>query len=150
MGSLTKRILAKQRKTLLGHKAIYCQYRTVSAVDLFQVERKLGCALPSKLCEWLLEAGYGDLNEQFSFRQEWFDLIDRGLLVGHIRFAQDDLGNFYAISPTNSAIHYLSRKTPEYALMSTDFTAFLEEFERRQFDIEGWVDQLQVEPYDWV
>ncbi len=149
MQSLFARVLSAKRKKLFGTKAIFQPYKQVSEVDLQSLEGKLGCALPDALRGWLLEAGFGDLNDDLSFRADWFSLIDRGPLKGHLMFAQDCLGNFYSIAPSGGDVHYICRHEPTYALMASDFIKFLEALEKRDFDILGWIDSIATQPYDW-
>ncbi|MCR5886111.1 SMI1/KNR4 family protein [Rhizobacter sp. J219] len=149
MQTLTNRILSAKRKRLFGSKPMFEPYAAVSEQDIANVEQEVKCTLPSDLKTWLLQAGYGDFNEEFSLRKEWFKTIDRGQLKGHVFFAQDDLGNFYSFSPENGSIHYVSRSSPKFSLVAPDFGAFLEEFERQNFRLQAWVESAKALPYNW-
>jgi hypothetical protein len=149
MAPLVARISSAKRKRLFGSKAIFEPYKPASASELRQIEEQLACALPEDLRTWLLEAGYGDFNEVFALRKEWFRVIDRGPLKGHVIFAQDILGNFYSFSPADGRVHFICRSAPEYALMARDFRSLLEELERRDFNLQEWVDGLPSSPYEW-
>ena len=149
MSALFLRILDAKRKRLLGKKRIFEPHRVVAESELAILEDRIGCALPNSLRSWLLEAGYGDLNEELSFREEWFSVVDRGQLKGHVFFAQDIPGNFYSFSPANGEVHYVCRSSVEYAFMAQDFHAFLEELERREFQLEKWIAGLCATAYEW-
>jgi len=147
MEPLFSRILNARRKRFFGSKPIFEPYKP--ATDIDGVEVKVGATLPASLRAWLVAAGYGDICEVLSFRSEWFNSIDRGELQGHVMFAQDEVGNFYSFSPIDGAIHFICRSAPEFAMMATDFGSFLEEFERRNFQLQAWTDSLKALPYNW-
>ena len=149
MDPLVARISTAKRKRLFGSKPIFEPHKPTSASELRQIEEEIACALPEDLRTWLLEAGFGDFNEIFALRQEWFRVVDRGPLKGHVMFAQDILGNFYSFSPADGRIHFICRSAPEYALMAKDFHSMLEELERRSFNLQEWVDHLPSLPYEW-
>lgn len=113
------------------------------------MEERLGHLLPESLRSFLLVAGYGDLNDVLSFREEWFTVIDGGQLAGHVIFAQDDGGNFYAFGPTDGRVHFVCRSFPEYAPMSPGFNEFLRELERHSFELETWTNSLDCLTYHW-
>ena len=150
MSPLVARITSARRKRLFGSKPIFEPHEPATAADLAEIERRLDRSLPAGLRSWLLEAGYGDFNEEFALRKEWFRLVDRGQLEGGLFFAEDILGNFYCFSPKDEGVYFIARKAPEYAVMAKDFTSFLEELERRAFELGKWVDGLSVVPYDWA
>ncbi len=82
--------------------------------------------------------GYGDIDEDLSFRAEWFKDVDRGEAKGAAMYAQDTLGNFYAYAPGDERIILFSRSSPEYAILAPSFRAFMEELERRDFKEMDW------------
>ena len=147
--NIAARILAGKRKRFFWCKPLFSRHASVFESDLTAVENELGCQLPKDLRSWLLIAGFGDVNDKLSFRREWFNVIDRGQLKGHVYFAQDILGNFYSFSTADGAIHFVSRSAPEYAELASGFLAFLEEFEMRGFILEEWTDGLSTLPYEW-
>jgi len=149
MDALASRILSARRKRLFGSAPLFEPYKRVTEAELTDLERQLHCSLPEGLRAFLLTAGYGDINEVFSLRKEWFNVIDHGELTGHVIFAQDDLGNFYAFSPIDGGIHFICRSSPEYAFMAEGFNTFLQEFEQRAFQLEAWTDSLNALPYHW-
>ena len=145
MEPLVQRILNAERKRLFGSRPVFKPFKP--AADLSALEKRLGVSLPTQLRNWLSSVGYGDIDEVLSFRTEWFSVIDRGELKGHVTFAQDDLGNVYSFSPTDGGIHFVSRTSPEFAFIAKDFATFLEEFERRDFQLGAWIDSLEVRRY---
>lgn len=150
MDAFIDRLLSASRKTLFGKKAIFEPYHEIGDEDLAAIERKVESTLPRALKDWLLRAGFGDLNDELSFRAEWFSTIDRGPLKGHVIFAQDQSGNFYAFSPISGAIYFIARSAPEYAHISPDFAAFMEGFESHGFQVQDWTNSLEALPYDWA
>lgn len=104
--------------------------------------------MPASLRAWLLVAGYGDIDDEISFREDWFASIEGGQLKGGGTFAQDALGNMYAFDATGQ-IYYLCRSEPVYAAMSSDFSTFLEELVRRDYKLGEWVDSVETRQYDW-
>jgi hypothetical protein len=150
MNPLVARITSAKRKRLFGPKPIFEPYQPASVNDPADIERRLSCPLPAGLRNWLLEAGYGDFNEVLALRSESFRPVEAGQLKGHVLFAEDILGNFYCFAPGGGGIHFICRSAPEYAFMANDFTSFLEELERRAFQLERWVDGLPLVPYDWA
>jgi SMI1 / KNR4 family (SUKH-1) len=149
MQSLIARILSTKRKRLFNSKPVFERYMAVSEKDIADLEKYLECAFPDSLRTWLLQAGYGDFNEELSLRKEWFKVINRGELKGHVFFGQDDLGNFYSFSPINGNIHFVSRSAPEFLFIAQDFNVFLEDLERRGFKLQAWVESAKVDLYDW-
>ena len=149
MDAVASRILSAKRKRLFGLAPLFNAHKRVTESELTDLERQLHSSLPESLRGFLLTAGYGDINEVLSLRKEWFNVIDRGELTGHVIFAQDILGNFYTFSPTDGGIHFVCRSSPEYAFMAEGFDAFLQEFERRAFQLEAWTDSLNALPYHW-
>ena len=149
MRNLVARVLAKTRKRWFKTRPIFEAYKPVPPAELERIEQKVGTVLPADMKEWLLSAGYGDIDESLSFRYEWFSQVEQGDLRGAVRFAQDELGNFYAYSPKDGNIVFFSRSSPEYAAVAPSFLAFMEELERRDFRIETWMASLPRALYRW-
>jgi hypothetical protein len=147
MEPLFARILNARRKRFFGSKPLFEPHE--AATDIATVEAKVGASLPEALKTWLAAAGYGDINEVLSFRSEWFNVIDRGELKGHVIFAQDLLGNFYSFAPADGSIHFICRSAPEYAFLAKHFAEFLEKLERRNFQLEEWTNGLTAQRYEW-
>ena len=150
MDALVERFLAATRKKFFCRRPVFEKYREATEDDLGEIEQRVGAMLPSCLRLWLLLAGFGDLNEELSFRAEWFNAIDRGRLKGYVIFAQDDGGHFYAFSPVSGAIFFIRRSAPEYALIAGDFVAFMDAFETHGFELQKWTDSLESLPYEWT
>ena len=149
MRDLVDRLLSRTRKGWLRSRPVFEPYRAVSEDDLAEVERRLHSKLPADLKAWLLMVGYGDIDEDLSFRAEWFKDVDRGEAKGAVMYAQDTLGNFYAYAPGDERIILFSRSSPEYAILAPSFRAFMEELERRDFKVMDWVESVALLPYDW-
>lgn len=148
MRSLTERILTKTRKKWLRMRPLFEPFKPVSPSEIERIEGKVGVPLPEDLKVWLLAVGYGDVDESLSFRYDWFCPIKQGRLRGAVIFAQDDLGNFYAYSVGDGSILFFVRSSPEYATVAPGFRAFMEELERRDFQLGEWVDGLTLMPAD--
>ena len=148
MHSLAQRILAKTRRNWLRTRPVFQPFKPVDQIELERVEAKVGARLPEDLRAWLLAVGYGDVNDVLSFRYDWFHTIDQGHRSGAVIFAQDELGNFFAFTPEDGAIHFFARSSPEYVTVAPSLRAFVEELERRDFKLLEWMDTLALLPYD--
>ena len=149
METLVSTILAAKRKRLFGSRPIFEQYEADSTIDFDALERDHGFSFPGDLRFWLERCGFGDLDQQFSIRADWIEVIDRGQLKGHVKFAQDDLGNFYSFEDGSGHIHFISRSTPEFASVSDSFEQLLEVLVGMDFNIETLVESLSLQPYTW-
>jgi len=145
---LAKTLLSSRRKGLFSRKPIFERYAKVSHADLTHLEEKVGLPIPAPLRGWLLEVGYGDINEDMSFREEWFATIEAGQLSGGAIFARDVLGNFYAFD-VRGQIYFVSRHEAVFSKMSEDFSGFIEELTLRNYDLTAWVDDLKTQEYHW-
>jgi hypothetical protein len=143
-----KAVLAASRKGLLRRKPVFKSYATTSSGELSEVEEKISIPLPNDLRNWLLALGYGDIDEELSFRREWFAGIESGQLNGGARFAQDILGNFYAFD-SSGRVFYLSRSQSVFAAMSKGFMEFIDELIRRDYKLVDWVNTLETQRYEW-
>jgi hypothetical protein len=149
MRDIADRVLSRCRKRWVRSKRLFEHLKPVSVTDLVRIEEKVNVALPEDLKAWLLAVGYGDIDEDLSFRSEWFKQVEQGELKGAVLFAQDSLGNFYAYMPKDGRIIFFSREAPEYAILALGFRAFMEELEHRDFKVLEWVDSVSALPYDW-
>ena len=149
MRELAERLLNRSEKIWLRAKPLFEPYRQVSETDIALAEEKIGAALPADLRDWLLLAGYGDIDGNLSFRFEWLSRVEQGRRGGALLFAQDILGNFYAYAETDGSIVFFSRSAPEYAVLAPSFRTFMEELERRDYKIMEWVESLAGLPYRW-
>lgn len=145
---LAKTVLSASRKGLLRRKPIFKPHAATSPEGLRKLEEEIGAPLPSDLRNWLLAVGYGDIDDELSFRREWVASIESGHLKGGARFAQDILGNFYAFD-SSGGIFFLSRSEPVFASMSKDFLEFVEELVRRDYKLVDWVNTLETQKYEW-
>lgn len=148
MLALANRTLSKNRKNWLRSRPVFHTFKPVDLQELERVETKVGARLPEDLRAWLQAVGYGDVDEVLSFRYDWFHTIDQGHRKGAVIFAQDELGNFYAFTSEDGAIHFFARSSPEYVTVAPTFQAFMEELERRDFKLLQWMDSLALIPYD--
>ncbi|WP_093196248.1 SMI1/KNR4 family protein [Variovorax sp. YR750] len=145
---LTKTVLSASRKGLLRKKPIFKPYAATSSNELSKVEQEIGTAMPCDLRDWLLAVGFGDIDDELSFRRDWLAKIESGQLKGGARFAQDVLGNFYAFD-SSGCIFYLCRSEPVFAEISRNFLRFFEELIRRDYKLVDWVDALKTQKYEW-
>jgi len=149
MHDLANRLLSERRKGWLRSRPVFEPYAPVSDGDLVAIEQRVGRPLPADLKSWLVFVGYGDIDRALSFRSEWFQPIDQGELKGGCRFAQDELGNFYAFEPTNERVVLFTRSEPAYAVLAPSFQAFLTELESRDYKVTEWMESVQLSPYAW-
>ena len=145
MKKLIDTVLTDKRKRFLIKKPIYQTSSRVNEMDLFRIAKKLDCKLSVGLSKWLLTAGYGDIEQSLSFREDWFCLLENGPLQGKVAFAQDNKENTYAYDPKDGAIYFVGQGG--YARMTDDFNQFLEELVKRKYDLAGWRDSLQLQHY---
>lgn len=144
LDALTKTVLSATRKGLIRRTPVFRPYATTSPHELVQEEERIGAPLPSELRSWLLSVGFGDIDEELSFRREWLARIESGELKGSARFAQDILGNFYAFD-TGGRIFLLSRSEPVVAVMAKSFLGFVDELVRRDYRLVDWVNTLETQ-----
>jgi hypothetical protein len=145
---LAETVSLARRKGMFRQRQVFAPYANTSASELQQMQVDLGRELPNAFNEWLLTLGFGDINEELSFRREWVAPIERGQLEGAVRFAQDIEGNFYAFDD-RGRVYFLSRSEPVFALVAEDFPHFVEELVRRNYDLMEWIRSLSTEKYDW-
>ena len=147
---IADRLLERRRKGWFRSKPLFESYAQASGPELAKVEGKLGVPLSSSLAAWLAAVGFGDIDEDLSFRAEWFSVVEQGELKGAVLFAQDTLGNFYGYHPSNERIVFFSRSEPGYAVLAQNLREFLEELERRDWRIMGWVESIPLLSYEWT
>lgn len=145
---LAKTVRSASRKGFLRRKSIFEPHAATSSDELSKLEEEIGTSLPNDLRNWLLVLGYGDIDEELSFRREWLASIESGHLKGGARFAQDILGNFYAFD-SSGRIFFLSRSEAVFAAMSKSFLEFIEELVRRDYKLVDWVNTLETQKYEW-
>jgi hypothetical protein len=145
MKKLIDTVLADKRKRFLIKKPIYQTSSRVSEMDLFRIAKKLDCKLSVGLSKWLLSAGYGDIENTLSFREDWFCLLENGPLQGMVAFAQDNQENTYAYDPKDDAIYFVGNDG--FARMADDFREFLQELVKRKYNLAAWRDSLQLQQH---
>lgn len=143
-----KIVLSASRKGLLRKKPIFNLYAATFSDELSKVEQEIGTPMPNDLRNWLLAVGYGDIDDELSFRRDWLARIESGQLTGGARFAQDILGNFYAFD-SSGRIFYLCRSEPVFSEVSDNFSKFVEELIRRDYKLIDWVNSLETQKYEW-
>lgn len=141
-------VLTAKRKRLLRRKPIYRTSARASEMGLFRVAKQLDCKLTLGLSKWLLEAGYGDIEDSLSFREDWFCLISHPPLPSLVVFAHDNADNLYAYDPKDDAIYFIAADNGGYAHLADDFCAFLQELIRRDYNLAAWRGSLTLEKFD--
>jgi hypothetical protein len=149
MDALVKTVLATTRKGFFRTRPVFRPHASVSPEDLLALESRLGAAIPGDLRDWLLMVGYGDLDDELSFREEWFVLLEYGQLEGGATFAQDELGNHYAFDPLHGGIYYLARSEAVFSPIAANFLEFMQGLVSRDYKLIDWVDALETQPYAW-
>lgn len=143
---IADRFLAGKRKASLRWKPLFNVFEAYRRPITI---RDTAGVMPRSVEAFLSKTGYGDIADVLSFRSQWVQQIEVGELAGCVIFAQDDCGNYYASSIANDQVHFLTRSSPEYALMSESFAGFLEELQRRDFALDVWTSSLDLKPYAW-
>jgi hypothetical protein len=145
---IARTVQSATRKKFFRQKPVFTPYKAVSLNELEAIERRIGIAMPSDLRRWLQALGYGDVDEELSFRQEWFFAMERGELKGGALFAQDPQGNFFGFD-IHGRIYFFSRSAPFFSMISESFSGFIEELVRRDYKVRDWVDTLAAQRYEW-
>ena len=109
--------------------------------------RRMHTALPEELVAFLLEFGFGDINDELSFRRDWVTRVESGPLTGHVVFGQDELGNFYTVDPSSKAVHCMSRSEPGYCYLASSFNKFMREVAIHGFKVMEWVEAQPLLPH---
>ncbi len=147
MEEVLEKLRNARRKVLWRFKPMWALHASATEADLDGAEGKVGAPIPADLRTFLLQFGFGDLNDELSFRRDWFSRIEYGPLVGHVVFGQDDRGNLYTADPGSGAVHYIDRFEPGYARLAPSFAAFLAEAAARGFNVVAWAESNTLEPY---
>jgi hypothetical protein len=147
MKKLIDTILTGKRRRFLRSRPIYETTSRVTEMELLQIAQKLDCKMALGLSKWLLSAGYGNLEQSLSFHRDWFCLLDNGPLQGNVAFAHDDMNNIYAYDPRDSAIYFVNING-DYARLADDFTAFMQELVRRDYNLAEWRNSLTLQHHE--
>ena len=142
MDEIAKTILSAKRRRFLSSRPVFKRHAPVSEAELFHLATELNFKFALGLSKWLRMAGYGDIDETLSFREEWFSVINGGALDGLVSFAQDIAGNRYAFNPKNGSIYYIRHPEQAVARISDDFPAFLLELIRRDYRLQEWMGSI--------
>ena len=140
--ALAQHISSKKIRSFFGSKLVFKPYQSVSAEDLGSLENELNANIPDDIKTWIIEAGLGDVNEELAFRLEFFSMIDLHGVGRRLVFAQDILGNFYAHNEVTRNIYYVNRSSIFEAKIAEDFYSFIQEYERRRFQLDAWTSEL--------
>lgn len=148
INALAKTVLAASTRGFLRRKPIFNKYKTIQPGELMTLAEEIEIPIPESLRDWLLAVGYGDINDEISFRKEWFSPVKGGQLKGGAIFAQDILGDFYAFD-LQGRIYRLSRSEPVYAILADNFAEFMAELVLRKYKLLDWVAAVEPRKYDW-
>ena len=140
------RLRSATRSSIFGHEPVWQPHAKTSAEELNSLAEKLRRSLPGELAAFLLEFGFGDIAEEFSFRRAWLTRIEDGPLTGHLIFGQDDRGNFYTVEPGTDAIHYLSRSGAGHCQLAPSFREFLRAARASGYKVATWAESCDLRP----
>ncbi|HSV48107.1 MAG TPA: SMI1/KNR4 family protein [Ramlibacter sp.] len=141
--------LAASRKDWFRSRPVLENCAVPGEQEVAALEESIGCSLPADMRSWLTIVGFCNIDDDLSFRPEWFRRIEDGQLKGSVLFAQDTLGNFYGYVPAEGAIVFFSRSEPAYAVLAPSFREFLGSLQKRDYKIMDWVESLTLAPYEW-
>jgi len=144
MDEIAKTILSAKRRRLLRNRPVFKRFAPVSEAELFRLATGLNFKFTPGLSKWLRQAGYGDIDEVLSFREECFSVINGGGLDGCISFARDIAGNRYAFSPKDGGIYFICDSKPAVVRVSDVFSSFLQELIRRDFQLNEWMGSISI------
>jgi hypothetical protein len=95
---LADRYFAARRKCWLRSRPVLDRCVVPSDREVSVLEKKLGRHIPPDKRSWLAFVGCCNVDDDLSFRTEWFRRIDRGHLRHALLSAQGTPGNFYGLS----------------------------------------------------
>ena len=144
MEEIVKIILSAKRRRLLRSRPVFQRHAPVSEAELFHLATGLNFKFSLGLSKWLLLAGFGDIDENLSFRKDLFSVINEEPLDGYVSFAQDVAGNRYAFNPEDGSIYFISHPEKRSARISSDFPSFLQELIRRDYQLTAWMDDVPL------
>jgi hypothetical protein len=141
MDKIAKTILSAKRRKFLSSRPVFERHAPVSEAELFRLARGLDFKFVLGLSKWLLLAGYGDIDQTLSFREESFAIMDRD---GHVSFAHNAAGNRYAFNPRDGSIYYICQPEMVAVRVSDDFPSFMQELIRRDYQLKEWMDSIST------
>lgn len=145
MDEIAKAILSAKRKRFLRSRPVFECHAPVSEDELFRIATQLNFKFAVGLSKWLRLAGYGDIDENLSFRKECFSVINEAPLNGHVSFAQDTAGNRYAFNPKDGSIYFICHPGQVAVRISDDFPSFLRELIRRDYQLKEWMSSIPIQ-----
>jgi len=144
MNEIAKTILTAKRRRFLSSRPVFVRFAPASEAELFRIATEMKFKFALGIAQWLRIAGYGDIDETLSFREEFFSVIDAGRLAGHVFFARDSAGNRYAFNPADESIHYVCFPDQASARIADDFHTFLQELVRRDYKLAEWMSNIST------
>jgi hypothetical protein len=144
MNEIAQIILSANRRKLLISRPVFVRSSPVSEAELFRLATGLNFKFPLGLSKWLLLAGYGDIDEVLSFRENFFSVMKKGTPDGHVSFAQDTVGNQYVFSQQDGGIFYIGHTKQVVAKISDDFPSFMQELIRRDYRLNEWMSSISA------
>lgn len=141
-------VLKSTKRKLFFEKRVFKPYEGCSIDLIREIEERIGFSIPADLAEWLLEMGFGDINEELCFRKNWFVPVLSGRLKGAAFFAQDLNGGFYAICPLGR-VYYFTGFDLMYAFVANGFSEFMGILVEGGFEVLKFSDGLCLSKYDW-
>lgn len=144
MDKIAKTILSAKRRKFLRNRPVFERFAPVSEAELFRLATGLNFKFAVGVAKWLLLAGYGDIDNVLIFREECFSIIDGDPLHGHVSFAQDIAGNRYAFNPIDGSIYFIYHPEQAAVRVSDDFSSFLQELIRRDYQLKEWMDSISI------
>jgi len=142
MDEIVKIILLAKRRRFLLNRPIYKLHHSTSEAGLFRLATELNFKFALGLSKWLRLAGYGDIDESLTFREEYFSKIDGGSLGILVTFARDPAGNQFAFSLNDGTIYLIHHPDLLKVRLSDSFISFLQELIRRDYQLHDWITAI--------
>jgi hypothetical protein len=139
---IAKVILAARRKRFLFSRPVFKKNSEVSEAELFHLATRLDFIFIIDLSKWLLQAGYGEIDEALVFHENKFSKIDWEPLQGFVTFAASSSGHQIAFNPEDGSIYSIFAPRHEFARIADDFPSFLQDLVRHDYKLKEWMDIL--------
>ena len=143
MDKIVKVILSAKRRKLLRSRPVFERHAPVSEAELFRLAKGLNFKFTLGLSKWLLLAGYGDIDNTLSIRENMFVVTPAESLEGHVLFAHDIADNRYTFSQKDGSI-YCIYPDNTVVRVSDNFPSFLQELIRHDYKLSEWMSSLRV------